>query len=52
VMVVNLSLERSANIKMQTRRDYKSRQLISAEDGKLAPWTSRMDCGCRPATVP
>ncbi len=37
VMLVNLSLERSANIKIQTRRDYKSEQLISTEDGKLSP---------------
>ncbi len=37
VMPVNVSLERSANIRVQMRRDYKSKQLISAEDGKLLP---------------
>ncbi len=37
VMLVNLSLERSANIKIQTRRDYKSKQLISAEDRRASP---------------
>jgi len=37
LMLVNLSLERSANVQIRTRRDYRSKQLISAEDGRLRP---------------
>ena len=37
VMLVNLSLQRSANIKLDTAKDYKSRQVVSAEDGSLSP---------------
>lgn len=36
VMLVNLSLERSANIKFDTAKDYKTRQVVSAEDGRLS----------------
>lgn len=36
-MIVNLSLERSANIKIDTAKAYKSRQTYSAEDGRLLP---------------
>ncbi len=37
VMLVNLSLQRSANIKLDTAKDYKLRQVVSAEDGSLSP---------------
>jgi len=37
VMLVNLSLEHSANIKLDTAQDYKTRQVVSAEDGRLSP---------------
>lgn len=37
VMVVNLSLTRSANVVLATAKAYKSRQYISAEDGKRFP---------------
>ncbi len=37
VMLVNLSLERSANVKFETAKDYETRQVISAEDGRLSP---------------
>jgi hypothetical protein len=36
VMLVNLSLQRSANIKLDTAKDYKTRQVVSAEDGQLS----------------
>jgi hypothetical protein len=36
-MLVNLSLQRSANIKLDTAKDFKTRQVISAEDGSLSP---------------
>lgn len=36
-MLVNLSLERSANIKIRTATDYQSKQVFSAEDGALLP---------------
>jgi ribosomal protein L7/L12 len=35
VMVVNLSLEKSANIKLDTVKPYKTRQVFSSEDGRL-----------------
>lgn len=38
VMLVNLSLERSANIKIQTRKGYKSKQFLSAEDARVVPF--------------
>jgi len=37
VMLVNLSLERSANIKLETTKPYKSKQVFSVENGKLVP---------------
>jgi hypothetical protein len=37
VMLVNLSLGSSANIKIAPARAYKSRQFVSAEDGRLLP---------------
>jgi len=37
VMIVNLSLERSANVKLETVRPYKSKLVFSAEDARLAP---------------
>lgn len=37
VMLVNLSLERSANIKLSTVKSYKAKQFVSAEDGRLLP---------------
>lgn len=37
VMLVNLSLGRSANIKLKTVRPYKTKQVFSAEDGRLSP---------------
>ena len=37
VMLVNLSLERSAKIKLETTKPYKSKQVFSAETGRLAP---------------
>ena len=36
-MLVNLSIERSANIKIATAKTYKTKQAISAEDGRLLP---------------
>ena len=36
-MLVNLSLERSANIKIRTLKDYQNKQVFSAEDGRLMP---------------
>ena len=38
VMLVNLSLERSANIKIATAKVYKTKQVVSAEDGRLLPF--------------
>jgi len=35
VMVVNLSLEKSTNIVLHTHKEYKSKQVFSAEDGRL-----------------
>jgi len=37
VMLVNLSLERSVNIKISTTKTYKTKQVFSAEDGRLMP---------------
>lgn len=37
VMLVNLSLERSANIKIGTLKDYEDKQFFSPEDGRLLP---------------
>jgi hypothetical protein len=37
VMLVNLSLERSANVKFETAKAYKARQVVSSEDGRLSP---------------
>ena len=37
-MLVNLSLERSANIKIATAKAYKTKQVVSAEDGRLLPF--------------
>jgi hypothetical protein len=37
VMLVNLSLERSTNVKLETAKPYKLRQVFSAEDGRLQP---------------
>jgi hypothetical protein len=36
-MIVNLSMERSANIKAQTVKDYSARERISAEDASASP---------------
>ncbi len=36
VILVNLSLQRSANIKLDTAKVYKTRQVVSAEDGRLS----------------
>ena len=41
VMIVNLSLERSAKIGLETVKPYKTRQLISAETGRAAPWDEK-----------
>ncbi len=41
VMLVNLSLERSANIKFDTAKGYKVKQAFSAEDGRLSPLDER-----------
>ena len=38
VMLVNLSLEKSTNIRLTTVKTYQSRQVVSAEDGRLLPW--------------
>ena len=37
VMVVNLSLEKSTNIKLETVKPYKTKQVLSSEDGRLLP---------------
>ena len=37
VMLVDLSLESSANIKLSTVKSYKAKQSVSAEDGRLLP---------------
>ncbi len=37
VMLVNLGLGQSANLKLETMRPYKTKQVFSAEDGRLAP---------------
>jgi hypothetical protein len=37
VMLVNLSLTRSTNLKLETIRTYKSKQTFSAQDGRLLP---------------
>jgi len=37
VMLVNLSLERSTNIKLETTKSYKTKQVYSAVDGRLVP---------------
>ena len=37
VMIVNLSLEKSTNIKLGTSKPYKSKQVYSAVDGRLVP---------------
>lgn len=37
VMIVNLSLERSTNVSVQTGKEFKSKQAISAADGRTVP---------------
>ncbi len=37
ILVVNLSLERSMNVKLQTVRPYRTQQVFSAVDGRLVP---------------
>ena len=37
VMLVNLSLSQSVNLKIETMRPFKSKQVFSAEDGRLSP---------------
>jgi hypothetical protein len=37
VMLVNLSLEKSTNIRLTTVKAYQTRQVVSAEDGRLLP---------------
>jgi hypothetical protein len=37
VMVVNLSLERSTNIQLETIKAYRTKQVFSALDGRLVP---------------
>jgi len=37
VMLVNLSLERSANITLRTQREYSDKQVACAEDGRFGP---------------
>jgi hypothetical protein len=37
VMIVNLSLEKSTNIKLETVKPYKTKQVLSSEDGRLLP---------------
>jgi hypothetical protein len=37
VMLVNLSLEKSTNIRLTTFKTYPTRQVVSAEDGRLLP---------------
>jgi hypothetical protein len=37
LMIVNLSLERSANIRLQTHKTYVSKQVFSAQDGHTLP---------------
>lgn len=37
VMLVNLSLESSANVKIATAKAYKTKQTVSPEDGRLLP---------------
>lgn len=37
VMLVNLSLEKSANIKLETTKPYEHKQVFSAVDGRLLP---------------
>ncbi len=37
VMLVNLNLNQSVNIKLETMRPFKIKQVFSAEDGRLAP---------------
>lgn len=37
VMLVNLSLRGSANVEIGTVRTYKTKQVFSAEDGRLMP---------------
>ena len=37
LMVVNLSLESSANIKIRPAKTYKTKQVVSPEDGRLLP---------------
>ena len=37
VMLVNLSLKSSTNIQIQTKKAYRSRLAVSAEDGRLSP---------------
>ena len=36
-MIVNLSLEQSTNIKLETVKPYKTKQVFSAVDGRLLP---------------
>ena len=36
-MVVNLSLEKSTNIKLETVKTYKTKLVFSSEDGRLLP---------------
>ena len=38
LMLVNLSLQRSANVKLKTVKPKAIKQVFSAEDGRLLPW--------------
>ena len=41
VMIVNLSLERSASFTLTTRQPYKSIKIVSAVDGSLSPFDQK-----------
>lgn len=38
VMLVNLSLEKSTNVRLTTVKSYERIEAISAEDGRSLPW--------------
>lgn len=40
-MLVNLSLERSAHILFETRRQYATRECCEPSDGRFVPWSAR-----------
>jgi hypothetical protein len=42
VMLVNLSLTRSANVQFSTVGNDVSRQIVSAEDGRLVAWNEQL----------